>query len=225
MLIATDSDALSHYFQHFITTTFVAMDDYFKGMNLDQIKKHECEQEEKCAKEKIEAKWRMYERQKKQNDEFVWSPENVAKIIHLNDKLWALMHEADRIGKSIYNDIQKLIDGGKDYYDKPIEVEVGIFYRSLAILAKDADAPTLYDSVAPLTYANGYGLEDVCDIDYSIPMNWNVGVFNRPEFKDIYICFLMHWHFNRGLYSLQDAVTMDPGKFYISTTIHNELNF
>lgn len=78
-------------------------------------------------------------------------------------------------------------------------------------------------SVAPLTYTNGYDLENVGDMDLSVPMNWNVGVFSRPEFENIYICFLMHWHFNRGLYSLQDAITMDPDKFHISTTIHNEL--
>ena len=135
------------------------------------------------------------------------------------------MHDADRIGKSIHNDIQKLIDDGKKYYDKIIQVEVGIFYQTSEGLATGADCQTLYDSVALLTYANGYDLEDVCDMDYSISANWNVGVFNRPEFKNIYICFLMHWYFNRGLYSLQDAVTMDSEKFYISTTIHNELNF
>ena len=183
--------------------------------------KEKCNEVQTSSKDKIKTIWRMYERQKKQNEEFVWSAENVEKIIRLNNKLWALMHEADRIGKSIHDDIQKMIDGGKDYYNKTIEVEVGIFYRSLDILAKDADAPTLYDSVAPLTYANGYDLEDVCDIDYSIPMNWNVGVFSRSELKDIYICFFFFFHFNRGLYSLQDAVTMDPEQFYIETTIHN----
>lgn len=193
-------------------------------MRLDEVEQI-CKDEEIFSKRNTEALHRMYERQKKQNEEFVWSPENVAKIIRLNDKLWALMHDADRIGKSIHNDIQKLIDDGKKYYDKIIQVEVGIFYQTSEGLATGADCQTLYDSVALLTYANGYDLEDVCDMDYSITMNWNVGVFNRPEFKNIYICFLMHWYFNRGLYSLQDAVTMDSEKFYISTTIHNELNF
>lgn len=47
----------------------------------------------------IDAEWRMRERQKKQNDAFICSPENVAKIICLNDKLWAPMQDADRIGK------------------------------------------------------------------------------------------------------------------------------
>lgn len=193
-------------------------------MRLDEVEQI-CKDEEIFSKRKTEAIHRMYERQKKQNEEFVWSPENVTKIIRLNDKLWALMHDADRIGKSIHNDIQKLVDDGKKYYNKIIQVEVGIFFPTYEGLAADADCQTLYDSVAPLTYANGYDLEDVCDMDYSISANWNVGAFNRPEFKNIYVCFLMHWYFNRGLYSLQDAVTMDPEKFYISTTIHNELNF
>lgn len=80
---------------------------------LEQLKKYECEQAQKSAKQDIEAKWCMRERQKKQNKEFVWSPENVAKIIRLNDNLWALMHEADRIGKSICSDIRKFIGEGK----------------------------------------------------------------------------------------------------------------
>lgn len=193
-------------------------------MRLDEIEQS-CKDEDIFSKRKTESMHCMYERQQKQNEEFVWSSENVAKIIRLNDKLWALMHDADRVGKSIHNDIQKLIDDGKKYYDKLIQVEVGIFYPTYERLAADADYQTLYDSVAPLTYANGYDLEDVCDMDFSIPVNWNIGVFNRPEFKNSYICFLMHWHFNRGLYSLQDAVTMDPERFYISTKIHNDLDF
>lgn len=191
-------------------------------MRLDEVEQI-CKDEEIVSKRKTEAMQRMYERQKKQNEEFAWSSENVAKIIHLNDKLWVLMHETERIGKSIHDDIQKMIDDGKNYYNKTIQVEVGIFYQSSEGLAAGADWQTLYNSVAPLTYANGYDLGDVCDMDCSISANWNVGVFNRPELENICICFLMHWHFNRGLYSLQDAITMDPDKFHISTTIHNEL--
>ena len=41
----------------------------------------------------VDAEWRMRERQKKQNEAFIWSPENVAKIIRFNDKLWALMQD------------------------------------------------------------------------------------------------------------------------------------
>ena len=189
-------------------------------MHLD-IVKQECEDELLQSRKKTEAMWRMYKRQKKQNEEFVWSQENVAKIINLNEKLWDLMQEADLIGKSIYNDINKLIDDGKKYDSKNVFVEVGIFYETGGALANDADGGTLFNSVASLSYANGYDFEDVCDMDYSIPANWNIGVFNRPEFKDIRICFLMHWHFNRGLYSLQDAVAMNPEKFRIYTTIHN----
>lgn len=153
-------------------------------------------------KKKAETLWRMYERQKKQNEEFVWSPKNIAKILRLNDKLLDLMHEADRIGKSIHSDIQKLINNGKNYYNKTIFVGVGIFYLRSEGLAADADWSTLYESVEYLGHANGYDLEDTCDTDHRIPMNWHVGVFNRPEFQDVYICFLMHWHFNIGLYIL-----------------------
>lgn len=189
-------------------------------MHLD-IVKQECEDELLQSRKKTEAMWRMYKRQKKQNEEFVWSQENVAKIVNLNEKLWDLMQEADLIGKSIYNDINKLIDDGKKYYSKNVFVEVGIFYETGGALANDADGETLFNSVSSLSYANGYDFEDVCDMDYGIPTNWNIGVFNRPEFKDIRICFLMHWHFNRGLYSLQDAVAMNPEIFHIYTTIHN----
>ena len=77
-------------------------------INLDDIKEYDREQAQRQAAQKVNAEWRMRERQKKQNDAFIWSPENVAKIIRLNDKLWALMQDADRIGKSIHEDIHLL---------------------------------------------------------------------------------------------------------------------
>lgn len=57
-----------------------------------ELKDYELEDALKHAREKVEAKRRMRERKKKQNQAFVWSPENIAKIIRLNDKLWDLMH-------------------------------------------------------------------------------------------------------------------------------------
>ena len=82
---------------------------------------YELEETLKHAREKVEAKRRMRERRKKQNEAFVWTPKNVAKIIRLNDKL----------------------------------------------------------------------------------------------------CYLMHWFFHEGLYSLQDAVAMNPEEFHIYTRIFN----
>ena len=119
-------------------------------MNLKQVKIYEYKSEQKSAKRKIDAKWRMYERQKKQNEEFVWSSGNITKIIRLNDKLWALMQEADHVGKSIYNDIQKLIDEGKNYYDKDFNVEVSIHY-DVEMMEDHDDDIALYDSVKSWT--------------------------------------------------------------------------
>ena len=184
---------------------------------LEQLKKYECEQAQKSAKQDIEAKWCMRERQKKQNKEFVWCPENVAKIIRLNDKLWALMHEADRIGKSICSDIRKLIDKGKDYYDKNSDVEVSIIYED--VLAEGADEDALWDSVKSWTGMNGFNLMNVAPD--GTPLNWNINEFARPELDSHYICYMMHWLFHEGLYSLQDAVAMDPEKFYVYTRIYN----
>ena len=60
-------------------------------MNLDDVKEYEREQAQRWAVQKVDAEWRMRERQKNQNDAFIWSPENAAKINRLNNKLWALM--------------------------------------------------------------------------------------------------------------------------------------
>ena len=179
-------------------------------------KKHDLEEAQKHAREKVEAEWRMRERQKKQNEAFVWSPENIAKIIHLNDKLWALMQEADRIGKSIHEDIQKLITEGKDYYDKNTDVEVHIIYEGE--LAEGGEESPLWESVELWYGHNGYGLMNEYD---GKPLNWNIIEFDRPEFKNHYFCYLMHWFFHEGLYSLQDAITMDPEEFYVYTKIYN----
>ena len=186
-------------------------------MTWSEIKQYELEEALKDAKKKVEAKWRMHERQKKQNEAFVWSPENVAKIIQLNDKLWALMQEADRSGKSIFNDIQKLIDAGNDYYDKNFHVEVQIIYEGE--LAEDADEYALWESVESWTGMNGFDLMN--EEHNGAPLNWNIIEFDRPEFKGHYFCYLMHWFFHEGLYSLQDAVTINPDGFHIYTRIYN----
>ena len=185
-------------------------------MNSEEIKQDEIKEAQKRAREKIEAEWRMHERQKKQNDAFVWSPGNVAKIIRLNDKLWALMQEADRIGKSIHEDIQKLIAEGKNYYDENTDVEVNIIYEGE--LAEGAEEHPLWDSVESWHGNNGYELMNEYD---GTPLNWNIIEFARPEFEGHYFCYLMHWFFHEGLYSLQDAVTMNPEEFYIYTRIYN----
>ena len=185
-------------------------------MNSEEIKQDEIKEAQKCASEKVEAEWRMHERQKKQNDTFVWSPENVAKIIRLNDKLWALMQEADRIGRSIHEDIQKLIAEGKNYYDENTDVEVSIIYEGE--LAEGAEEDPLWDSVELWHGNNGYSLMDEYD---GTPLNWNIIEFARPEFEGHHFCYLMHWFFHEGLYSLQDAVTMNPEEFYIYTRICN----
>ena len=183
----------------------------------EEFKKHDLEEALKSARDKVDAKWRMHERQKTQNGAFVWTPENIEKIICLNDKLWALMQEADRIGKSIFNDIQKLVDAGKDYYDKNFHVEVRIIYEGK--LAEDADEHALWESVESWTGTNGFDLmnKDLC----GAPLNWNIIEFDCPEFKGHYFCYLMHWFFHEGLYSLQDAVTINPEEFHIYTRIYN----
>ena len=184
--------------------------------DLEELMDHECEEAQKRAREKVESRWRMRERQKKQNEAFVWSPENVAKILHLNDKLWVLMQEADRIGKAIYSDIQKMIGEGKDYYDKDADVEVRIIYED--VLAEGAEEDTLWDSVN--TWYGHNGLDSMNDYD-GAPLNWNINEFARPELNGHYICYMMHWYFHEGLYSLQDAVTMNPEGFRIYTQIFN----
>ena len=151
---------------------------------------YELEEALKHAREKVEAKRRMRERRKKQNEAFVWTPKNVAKIIRLNDKLWDLMQEADRIGKSIYSDFQKM----------------------------NAEEDPLWDSVETWYGRNGYDLMNECG---EKPLNWNIIEFNRPEFEQHYFCYLMHWFFHEGLYSLQDAVAMDSEEFHIYTKIFN----
>ena len=183
-------------------------------MNLDDVKEYEREQAQRRAVQKVDAEWRMRERREKQNEAFVWSPENIAKIIRLNDKLWALMQEADRIGKSIHEDIQKLIAEGKNYYDENTDVEVRIIYEG-----ELAEEDPLWDSVESWTGMNGFDLMN--DDHNGSPLNWNICEFARPELDGHYICYMMHWFFHEGLYSLQDAVTMDPDEFHIYTRIYN----
>lgn len=183
----------------------------------EEYKQHDLEEALKNAREKVEAKWRMRERRNRQNEAFAWTPENVAKIIHLNDKLWTLMQEADRIGKSMYRDFQKLAAEGKNYYNEASDVEVHIVYEGE--LADGGEENPLWDSVELWHGRNGFDLMN--EEHNGAPLNWNIIEFDRPEFKDHYFCYLMHWFFHEGFYSLQDAVTMNPEGFHIYTRIYN----
>lgn len=182
----------------------------------EEIKQEQIENAQKRAKEKVEAEWRMRERKRMQNEAFVWTPENVEKIIRLNDRLWALMQEADRIGKAINSDFQNMNAEGKYYICNDPNVKVRIIYED--VLAEGAEEDPLWNFVYSRYGNNGYGLLNEYD---GKPLNWNIIEFDRPEFKDLYFCYLMHWFFHEGLYSLQDAVTMDPDKFFIHTVIYN----
>ena len=182
----------------------------------ERAKPFEWRTKQQIAKEKDEAIIRMYNRKKNQNDKFIWSPENVAKFIRLNDRLCTLMQEADHRGKAIYKDIQKLINEGKSYYSKDFYVEVAILYKGE--LAEDADKSTLKESVESCTCKNGFDLKLH---DKECEQFNKVYKLVHPELKGHYICYMMQRYFREGLYSLQDAVTMDPEKFYIYTTIYN----
>ena len=181
----------------------------------ERVKPFAWRTKQQIAKEKDEAIVRMYNRKKNQNDKFIWSPEDVAKFIRLNDRLWALMQEADRRGKAIYKDIQKHINEGKSYYSKDFHVEVAILYKGE--LAEGADKSTLKESVESCTCKNGFDLKLH---DKECEKFNKVYKLVHPELKGHYICYVMQQYFRKGLYSLQDAVTMDPNGFYISTTIH-----
>jgi len=54
---------------------------------------------------------------------------------------------------------------------------------------------------------------------YSDQEKLEASVFNRPELKDVDICLLMHIFFNQGLFSLKDAVSVNPEDVAVQTLI------
>lgn len=158
----------------------------------------------------------LWERKKSLNAKFQWSPENVQKLLALNDKLFALMNELYDVEVKMARDLDGLIAQGKDYYKK---------YDIDGKLSYEGELPNM-DWVLQDAISN----KIVWEISNADPssrqrklmsdLNWNVGIFDRPEFKNHYICYMMHALFHDGYFALEDGCAMELGEWFYFVGIH-----
>jgi len=181
--------------------------------------------------------WTRAENRKRlQNEGFVWSPENVKRLRNLNGRLRDIQSELTRreaflmesIGSSRISFFVTLaIDVWDGEGNVSEEEECSRFYalalsalenpteEILHILYKSAYGDVL-SSYMDRTNAevNGYSLT-IVDAD----ADWNVGVFNRPEMESVKVCFLMYVLFEKGLYSLRDALRVRESDIVVQSLI------
>ncbi len=175
------------------------------------------------AKKKI--KEALEERYIRLNQNFQWSPENIEKIIALNNELLERYREAYNELRRFKNEFNaRYLAGDQNYRDYTLEVE---FWYPLPP-ALSGDEEQLWENLGEtstcwgtslLTFSH-YGdegssdippFEEVMSIDET---SWNDYPFNNKALDGTYIYYFMHEIFgNNETYSLADAVQMKAENF------------
>ncbi len=164
---------------------------------------------------KFMVKHLLHRRCDEQNAAFVWSKENVQKLLAMNEALMDLGRKGIEALERVYWDLKRMIDSGKkDYVGFCIDVsfsyegdwedfgyDIGWFLNDDRLVKFGAN-----DEWHDFSHAK----------EMLFDMNWNhcgYSFRDRPEFADKHICYLMYKFFSDGTYSFQDALKMDPDMF------------
>ncbi len=160
----------------------------------------------------------IHRRWKEQKAAFVWSKENVQKLLAMNEALTDLSRKGIEAIERVYGDLKRMLDSGKkDYVD--FNVDISFSYEGEWPDSEYFTGWFLNDD--PI----GFGANDTW-YDFSheketyLEMNWNIlgGFRDIPEFAGQHICYLMYRFFD-GKYGFQDALKMEPDDFcYIIET-------
>ncbi len=158
----------------------------------------------------------LHRRCDEQNAAFIWSKENVQKLLAMNEALMELSHRGLEALERVYWDLKRMLDSGKKDY-ATFCVDVSFSYEGEW---SDSEYFTEY-FLCDLDDRIGFRANDE-QADFSHPkkmlfdMNWNVCGYSfrdRPEFADQHVCYLMYKFFSDGTYSFQDALKMNPDDF------------
>lgn len=172
----------------------------------------------------------LYQRKIALNKCFEWSKKNIQRILTFNDVIFQKYHEAYEKVLQVKNDLENLSKAGCSIYDDyriecevlfcPSEENYGCDYEifetlenypansgNTIVIAKDKNSDKYS---IPLENQEKYFLQD---------LNWNIGIFNRPEFENIKIAYFLHSFFHDGNYALEDLLKMNPGDIKIFITV------
>ncbi len=160
----------------------------------------------------------IHRRYDEQNASFVWSKENVQKLLAMNEALMDLGRKGIEALERVYWDLKRMIDSGKKDYVN-FNVDVSFSYEGEWPDSEYFTGDSLYDETIGFCLSDGNSsLEGEKEMLFD--MNWNItGAFrDRPEFAGQHISYLMYKFFGEN-YSFQDALKMDPDKFCYITKI------
>lgn len=131
----------------------------------------------------------LHRRWKEQNAAFVWSKENVQKLLAMNATLMELGSKGLEALERVYWDLKRMIDSGKKDH------RIGFCLSD-----------------------GSHSLVDKKEMSFDMNRNITGAFRDRPEFAGQHISYLMYKFFG-GNYSFQDALKMDPDDFCYSIKI------
>lgn len=160
----------------------------------------------------------LHRRWKEQNAAFVWSKENVQKLLAINATLMELGCKGLEALERVYWDLKRMIDSGKKNY-VDFDVDLNFSYEGDWQDSEYFTGWELNDDKIGFCMSDGHPSLST-EKEMLFDMNWNItGAFrDRPEFAGQHISYLMYKFFG-GNYSFQDALKMDPDDFCYSIKI------
>lgn len=130
--------------------------------------------------------------------------------------------------KQVRSDLEKLRQSGNSLYDC-YTIEAQVKY-SASEKIESADWETL-DALEEFTInsadsiivsrAQDEGPKELLPLEnyFLLELSWNIGIFNRPEFQNKKIAYLLHTMFHDGNYALNDLVCMNTDDIDVCITV------
>ena len=172
----------------------------------------------KRANEKLEEY--LSERQSKMNENFEWTPENIDKLLALNNKLTTCFEKLVKEATPIFKALQKRLDE-KDAFLHDFEIEAKI---KPFILVPDEDGTlcepdsgielilmeNLPEHILNINLKSDIIEDRLTDnIHFSKKLNWNNSRLFGGNFDDHYICYAIHELCDHTFWSFSDILKIN----------------
>ena len=153
------------------------------------------------------------------NKAFIWTPMNTEKIknlsLEINRKMNSLYDKVQILKQDFDSGAEKGIELYKDYI-----IEGSLLYEPHEDLSDVTPEQMQYLSEYGIKgqrniYASHQKIEDRANqLFLGKDVNWNTDIFDRPEFKNIPVCYYVNSvFFQSKTYSLQDMLSMENDEF------------
>jgi hypothetical protein len=194
----------------------------------EQSIRESCSIKEKKKKYKESFEDILFERRRQLNNTFVFTPENIEKLLMLNQKLMDCCEKLREEGLKALRELEMRIANNNSFLqeykvkakiiplirdedaDDLCEPNTGVF----SLLYKKLNSTALTINIPPV--------DDEKDIYFDKSLNWNnfIGAHNG-EFAEYYICYAMYELYARTFYSLPDILQINELRMKIETRQQN----